>query len=170
MRPALALLALTATLAAGCGGDDGEPPRTAAPAPATQATQPEPAPAVPERGDGERPSKGRSYERTARSLADCIRSASGIEDVIVKGRDSEDAAFFEELVGGRVDVLGVTARGESAELGVFLFESEADAREAAPSAGGGGVAAEARGSAVVAAPPKADTAAIERCLGEAGYA
>ena len=171
MRPALALLALLAVLAAGCGGDEDEPPPPAAPAPTGQATQPEPASTAPEREpeEGGRPGKGRRYERTPRSLAGCIRSAPGVEDVIVKGRDSEDATFFEDLVGGRVDVLGVTVRGQSAELGVFLFESAADAREAAPSAGGGGVAAEARGSAVVAAPPNADTAAIGRCLEAAGY-
>lgn len=159
-----------AVVAGGCGGDDEDAP--AAPAPATSSTRAEPAPApeesrpsAPEDADGRA-----SYSRTPRSLAECLRSARGVSEALVKGRDSEDATFFRELVGGRVDVLGVTLRGSPAEVGVFLFEAPEDAREAAPSAGGGGVVAATRGSAIVAGPKDADTAGIETCLKASGYA
>jgi hypothetical protein len=99
-------------------------------------------------------------------VADCIRSADGVSDVLVKGRDNEDARFFAELVGGRVEVLGVTLAGQTAEVSVFLFASAGDARKAAPSAGGGGVVAKVHGSAVVVAPSGARVGGIEACLRE----
>jgi hypothetical protein len=152
--------------AAGCGGDDDDGVGPVAPGTTTAtATDTAPAPTT-------EPAKPREprYTRTPRSLADCIGAAPAISDVLVKGGDSEDATFFADLAGGRVDVLGVTAEGEAAELTVVLFKSVGDARKAAPSAGGGGVDAEARGSALMLAPPEADTTAIEDCLGKTGYA
>jgi hypothetical protein len=167
VRSLLSVLLCGLVVAAGCGGDDDQPttpslPTTtqAAPAPSTAAPEPE----EPEKGEEPR------RERTPKSLAGCIRSAGGASEVLVKGRDSEDATFFADLVGGRVDVLGVTLEGESAEVSVFLFDSEADAAKAAPSAGGGGVTARAIGSAVVAAPRGARLASIETCLRATGYA
>lgn len=163
IAPLLALVAL-----AGCGGGDDEP---AAPAPTTT-TQAQPAqPAPPETQPREEPPpEEERRERTPRSLADCIRAESGVGEVIVKGRESEDATYFEDLVGGRVDVLGVTLEGDGAEQTVFLFADAADAKEAAPGAGGGGFEVHAHGAALVVAPPRADTAAIEGCLEATGYA
>jgi hypothetical protein len=94
-----------------------------------------------------------------------------VSEAIVKGSDSEDATFFGDLAGGRVDVLGVTVEGAPAEVTVALFESEAAATKAEPSAGGGaqGVEVERHGSAVVVAPPNTDLAAVHGCLGETGY-
>ena len=163
------LLAAGALLAAGCGGDDDEDATPATqPAPTTRA-QPSPAettaPAEPDRTS---PQEERR-ERTPKSLADCIREQDGVEEVLVKGRDSEDAVFFEDLVGGRVDVLGVTQEGSSGEVSVFLFKSDADAAKAAPQAGGGGVEAKADGSAVVAAPPGSDHGPVSSCLAATGY-
>ncbi|HEX8052898.1 MAG TPA: hypothetical protein VF517_07890, partial [Thermoleophilaceae bacterium] len=141
--PLLLLVIAAALAAAGCGGDDGGGP--AAPAPTTS-TQAEPAPAPttgeaePRESDEPKP-RGERRERTPRSLAGCIKDAPGVEDALVKGRDSEDATFFADLVGGRVDVLGVTLSGESAEVGVFLFATPAAAAKAAPQAGGGGTVA-----------------------------
>jgi hypothetical protein len=164
IAPLLALAAL-----AGCGGDDDEP---AAPAPAPTTTQAEPAqPAPSETEPRVRPAPEQERrERTPRSLAGCIRERPGIAEVIVKGRESEDATYFEDLVGGRVDVLGVTPEGEGAEHTVFLFADAAAARKAAPGAGGGGVEVRERGSALVVAPPRADTGAIDGCLAATGYA
>ena len=174
MKPCPIVLAVVAALAlGGCGGDDesdehrpATPPatgtQTEAPPPATTETETEPeAPA---------PDDEPSYTRTPRSLADCIGAADGVSDVLVKGRGSEDATYFGELVGGRVDVLGVTLEGQSAEIGVFLFASPADAKKAAPGAGGGGLEVGIHGSALVVAPPAADIGAIERCLAQAKYA
>jgi hypothetical protein len=163
---ALALLpiALALTLAgAGCGGDDGEP--TTPSLPTTTTTQVAPAPTT--EPEPERPEPRR--EPTPKSLADCIRAADGVSEVLVKGRDSEDATFFARLVGGRVDVLGVTLDGQRTEVSVFLFASASDAKKAQPNAGGGGVTARVRGSAVVASAPGADLAGIEDCLSETGY-
>jgi hypothetical protein len=169
----LVRLLLAAVLVLGlsaCGGDDGEeanaPPTTTGaqePRPATE-TAPAEAP-EPE----EKPKESRR-KRTPASLADCIREAPGVSDVLVKAGDSEDARFFGDLVGGRVDVLGVTAAGEPAELTVALFASPADAKRAAPdSGGGGGLSARPDGSAVIVAPAGAETEAIEDCLRATGY-
>lgn len=157
---------------AACGGDDGGDPAAPQQPATTTGAAPAPGPATaPEAGTEEsRPREEPRRVRTPRSLAGCIQAAPGVEDALVKGRDSEDATFFAELVGGRVDVLGVTVAGEPAELGVFLFATPAAAAEAAPQAGGGGTVARARGSAVVAAPADADTRGIESCLRETGYA
>jgi hypothetical protein len=154
----------------GCGGDDEDAePSTPSAAPYTQTEAPPPATTTaPESTEAERPEEKR--ERTPKSLADCIRDEDGVEEVLVKGGESEDAAFFGELVGGRVDVLGVTLAGVSGEVSVFLFASEADAAKAAPQAGGGGVEARATGSAVVAAPPGADAEPVSACLAATGYA
>ncbi len=169
VRALLLVLAAATTLVAGCGGDDDDQPTTPSLPTATQAPA-APARTVPE---GERPAKPEPperYERTPESLADCIRAAGGVSDVLVKGADSEDARFFGDLAGGRVDVLGVTLSGQSAEVTVVLFASAVKAGEAAPSAGGGGVVARARGAAVVVAPEAARTEAVEECLRATGYA
>ena len=165
-RRVTAVLTAAALALAGCGGDDdGEPTAPAPPsAPAATTTQPEQA----ERTEP-RTTPGARRERTPRSLADCIRGADGVEEVVVKGREGEDAVFFEELVGGRVDVLGVTLAGVSGEVSVFLFASEKDAAKALPSAGGGGVRAAAAGGAVVAAPPGSETGPVSDCLAATGY-
>lgn len=162
VRPFVLLLTAAALAFGGCGGDDDEP---AAPAPTVTT------PSVTTPSETEPPAEPEEpkRERTPPSLADCIRSADGVSDVLLKGRDSEDARFFADLVGGRVVVLGVTLEGQSAEVSVFLFASAADARKAAPSAGGGGVEARAAGSAVVAGPPGAKAAAVDGCLRETGY-
>lgn len=164
--PRLLVLLVLALGAAGCGdGDDAEP---AAPAPTT--TTREAVPPATSAPDEPRREKEPRRERTPASLADCIRVADGVSEVLVKGRDSEDARFFSDLAGGRVDVLGVTLEGQPTEVTVALFGSPAAAREAAPAAGGGGVDAETVGSAVVLAPPGASTGAVEGCLRETGYA
>jgi hypothetical protein len=164
------VVAVVALGVAGCGGDDdGDEP--AAPV-ASTTTQAEPlATSAPEVTDErpERPDEPRR-ERTPASLADCLRDASGVSEVLVKGRDSEDATFFSDLAGGRVDVLGVTLEGEATEVTVALFDSPAAATKAAPDAGGGGVEADAVGSAVVLAAPGAKTDPVERCLRETRYA
>lgn len=163
--PRLLLVLVLALGAAGCGGgDDGaEPP---APATTTQEAAP-PATSQPDEPQREEEPRRR---RTPASLADCIRAADGVSEVLVKGRDSEDAMFFSDLAGGRADVLGVTLEGQATEVTVALLGSPVRAREAARTAGGGGVDAEAVGSAVVLAPPGASTGAVEDCLGETGYA
>jgi hypothetical protein len=162
------LLAAAALAFAGCGGDD-EDDTTATPPP-SPTTQAEPAPTTTtEPPEPERTTPEERRERTPRSLADCIRDEDGVEEVLVKARDSEDAVFFGDLVGGRVDVLGVTLDGVSGEVSVFLFDSEADAAKAAPSAGGGGVEAKADGSAIVAVPPGADAGPVSSCLAATGY-
>ena len=163
------LTALLAVVPVGCGGDDddGDAP---APATTTQAAPP-PTTAGPRTETEERePAEGPRYRRTPASLADCIRAADSTDEVIVKGGDSEDATFFSELAGERVDVLGVTVRGAPAEVTVAVFGAAGAAKKAAPRADGGGVEARAIGSAVLLAPPAADTAEIEDCLGAAGYA
>lgn len=163
------MTALLALAVAGCGGDDEEsgdsgPPVTGTAAPSETTTEAAPAPATTEREEEPR------RERTPASLADCLRAADGVSEVLVKGRDSEDVTFFSELAGGRVDVLGVTAEGEATEVTVALFETPAAAREAAPGSGGGGVEARPVGSALVLAAPGADDGAVEGCLRETGYA
>lgn len=157
---------------AGCGGDGeggaGEPAAT--PSGTTTRAEPQPPASTPSTGEeGPAEPEGEPRERTPASLADCIREAPGVADVIVKGRSSEDATYFADLVGGRVDVLGVTAEGDGAERSVFLFASAADAKEAAPGAGGGGFKVNERGSALVVAPPRADIAAIDSCLAQTRY-
>jgi pyruvate/2-oxoglutarate dehydrogenase complex dihydrolipoamide acyltransferase (E2) component len=162
-----ALLVLVAI--AGCGGDDeGGEPATQPAAPTTAAAPPATAPAQPQQREEPKPPVEKR-ERTPTALAECIREQDGVEEALVKGRDSEDATFFEDLVGGRVDVLGVTLEGVSGEVSVFLFESDADAAKAVPSAGGGGVEAKADGRAVVAAPAGADAAPVSSCLAATGY-
>jgi hypothetical protein len=168
------VLCVTAVLAlgvaAGCGGDDDEAepaaPATGTTAPAPAATtEPAPAPTTAEPRD-EKPRR----ERTPSSLADCLRAADGVSEALVKGGDSEDAAFFSDLAGGRVDVLGVTLEGEATEVTVALFEDPAAARKAAPGSGGGGVEAKAVGSALVLAAAGSERGAVEGCLRETGYA
>lgn len=164
----MAIVCLALPALAGCGGDDddGDRPAPTAAAPSTEApttasgTEPEPQPKESER-----------RERTPRSLAECLREGSGVSEAIVKGSDSEDATFFGDVAGGRVDVLGVTVEGASAEVTVALFESDATAAKAEPSAGGGeqGVKVERTGSALVVAPPNAELGAVHGCLGETGY-
>jgi hypothetical protein len=171
--PLVRLLAagvLAVALVSGCGGDDdGDAP---AGPPMTASTQGEPArPSAPADApeEPEKPEELRR-KRTPDSLAGCIREAPGVSEVLLKAGDSEDARFFGDLVGGRVDVIGVTAEDEAAELTLALFASAADAKRAAPGAGGGGgLSSRAEGSAVIVAPARADTAAIEDCLRASGY-
>lgn len=163
------MIAVLALGAAGCGGDDDGADEADPAAPAVTTTQEAAPPETKPPPEPEREEEPRR-RRTPASLADCIRAADGVSEVLVKGRDSEDATFFSDLAGGRVDVLGVTVEGQPTELTVALFGSSAAAREAAPSAGGGGVEAEAVGSAVVLAPPGASTGAVQDCLRETGYA
>lgn len=176
MTTRASIAALLAALAlAGCGGDDDGGERSIGPFGATTEAEErppaKPAPDETETRAGRRPPRPEAgRERTPRSLAACIREAPRVGEVIVKGRKSEDATYFADLVGGRVDVLGVTFRGEGAEHSVFLFESEADARKAAPGAGGEGFEVQLRGAALVVAPPRADSAAIGDCLSATGYA
>jgi hypothetical protein len=158
--------------AAGCGGDDGEeplPPVTTGPGAVPPAETAPPAEGTPPSEPPEREGEP-GFDHTPESLADCLRQASGIGDVLVKGGDSEDAVFFSELVGGRVDVLAVTIEGETAELTIALFESAAAAKKAAPSAGGGGQTARVEGSAVVLATPGAESSVVPGCLRLTGYA
>jgi hypothetical protein len=174
-RAIVSLLALA--LIAGCGGDGGgDEPRTG-PFGGTTTTQAEPRPPAErpadEGGTEARepgPSAEKRLERTPRSLAACIRDDERVAEAIVKGRKSEDATYFADLVGSRVDVLGVTLKGEGAEHSVFLFKDEAAARKAAPGAGGEGFEVQLRGAALVVAPPRADTGPIADCLGATGYA
>ena len=167
MRPLVASLALVVGLI-GCGGDD-ERDTTATPPPAatSQAEPPasttEPAPTEEER---RAPAK---LATTPKALAECLREQPGVEEVVVKARDSEDAVFFEDLVGGRVDVLGVTVDAIPGEVSIFLFASEADAAKAAPSAGGGQVTATPDGRAVVAVPSGARIEAVAGCLSATDY-
>ena len=171
MMRGLARLAVAGALLlglGGCGGGNGDDAEPVVPAP-TPSTEAAPAPTTTAPEAPPEPGKPR-YRRTPISLADCIGAQPGIGEALVKGADSEDTTFFADLAGGRVDVLGVTATGEAAELTVVLFESEAAAQKALPSAGGGGVSAKPRGSALVVAPPAADTEPIEACLGRTGYA
>ena len=167
----LTVIALLGVLAAGCGGDDDPEPAPAPSAPATQGQAPAPTTEPgPERTKPEEPPEGEPrYERTPKSLAACVRSEEGVSDALVKGRDNEDARYFGELVGARVDVVAVTVEGEAAELDVFLFESPADAKKAAPGAGGAGLAVKTVGSAVVVGPEGAG-AGVEDCLDRTGYA
>lgn len=171
MRALLVVVVLAALcVPAGCGGDDDDDDEPVTPSlPTTTQATPPPSTAAPE-DESSREEPRERRERTPESLAGCVREADGVSEVLVKGRDSEDARFFADLVGGRVDVLGVTLSGESAEVTLFLFASEADAAKAAPQAGGGGVAARARGAAVVVAPPDARLAGVEACLRATGYA
>jgi hypothetical protein len=150
----------------GCGGDDDSDPVTPA---STASTQAAPAPTTTAPEAPQEPDEPR-YRRTPASLAKCLEAEPGISQALVKGSDSEDATFFADLAAGPVQVLGVTVKGEPAELTVVLFQSEAEAEKAAPSAGGGGVSAEAHGSALVLVPSGADAAPIHACLGETGYA
>jgi hypothetical protein len=166
----LLVMAVLGLAAVGCGGDD-EPAEPAA-EPATATTAPpstsEAAPPATETEPEDDAAPRR--RRTPASLADCLRAADGVDEVLVKGRESEDATFFSELAGGRVDVLGVTVEGEATEVTVALFETAADARSAAPGSGGGGVEARAVGSALVLAAPGAETGSVVRCLRETRYA
>ena len=174
------LLALVAAAAlAGCdGGDDGGESGAGPFGAKTEAEQrapaekPRPAEAESET-DAEReprPSEAKRRDRTPRSLAACIREDRRVSEAIVKGRSSEDATYFADLVGSRVDVLGVTFRGDGAEHSIFLFKSEAAARKAAPGAGGSGFEVQLRGAALVVAPPRADAPVIADCLSATGYA
>lgn len=156
-RARLLAAAMAAVALAGCGDDgDDSPAPPPAPAPTTQAAPPAPR-------EEERPEP----RREKKTVVDCLRAAPRVEDVLEKGGDSEDARYFEELVGGRVTVLAITLQGESAEVDAFVFASSADAKEAAPAAGGAGLKVSVHGRAVLVAPPSAETAAIERCLGTA---
>ena len=165
---------LAGVLAAGCGGDDdGDEAASPPPAASTQGEPTRPSAETDTTEESEKPEKPEQAprRRTPDSLAGCIGESPDVSDVLVKASDSEDARFFGDLVGGRVDVLGVTAEGEPAELTVALFASPADAARAAPDAGGGGgLSARAEGSAVIVAPAGADTAAIEDCLRATRYA
>lgn len=165
------LLPLAAVMIAvgGCGGD-GDERRPAAPEPAaTTSARPAP-PGTSTTTATEGPERKPSYERTPRSLAACLRTAPGVDEVLVKGRDSDDVMFFSDLAEGRVDVLGVTVEGAAGEVTVAVYESAAAAKKAAPNAGGGStVAIKAVGSALVIAPLRAPTAAVEDCLSAAGY-
>jgi hypothetical protein len=166
----VAIVCLALLVPAGCGGDDdeGEPPRSPAAAPSTETEAP---PSVSEAEPDSPPEGAERRERTPKSLAECLSESPGVSEAIVKGRESEDATFFGDLAGGRVDVLGVTVEGAPAEVTVALFESEAAATKAEPSAAGGAtdVEVERHGSALVVAPPSADVAAVHGCLGETGY-
>ena len=153
-RHALAV-ALAAAALAGCGGDDDDAP-SSSPAPTSEAAPP--APATTQREDPPAP------RREERTLEDCLRAAPGVEEVLRKGADSEDARYFEDLTGERPRVLAITLEGEPAEIDIFVFATEAAARKAAPGAGGAGLEAAVRGSAVLVAPASARTAGIERCL------
>ena len=180
MKTRATLLALLAAAAlAGCDGDDGGGGPSGGPfGTTTEAEQAPPAERAPEERPEEtgtdtdrRPRQpgAERLKRTPRSLAGCIREGDRVGEVIVKGRSSEDATYFADLVGGRVDVLGVTMRGQGAEHSIFLFESPEDARKAAPGAGGTGFQVQLRGAALVVAPPRADTATIAECLSATGY-
>ena len=172
MRLAPICIAL-ALAAAGCGGGGDEDAKAPPPAPpattsATTTTAPPPETTTGEEEPEREPREGR--QRTPRSLAACIAEAPGVSDALVKGRKSEDVTFFEEIAGGRVDVVAVTLEGQDAELDVFLFDSPAAARKAAPSAGAPGLSIEQRGTALVAVPSGADAAGVDACLRETGYA
>ena len=156
-RTLLALALATAALA-GCGGDEDDPAATTEPPATTQAAPPAAT------TEAEPPSKPRRERRT---LADCLRSAPGVDEVLEKGADNEDARYFRELVGGRVRAFAITVEGQTAEIDAFVFESQADAKKAAPGAGGSGLEASVHGSAVLVAPASAETGAIASCL-EAG--
>jgi hypothetical protein len=163
MRGALLLPVWLATVAlalAGCGGDDEPRPAPDAPAPARAAPSPQPSPGPAE--PGRKP--GRNRIPKPETLTGCLREVPRVERVLVKGSDSEDARFFEQLVGGRVTALAITLAGQAAEVSVFVFGSAADAREAAPDAGGAGLEVTVHGTAVLVAPPAAETAAVAACL------
>jgi len=165
----LPLIVAGALLAvAGCGG--GDKGYDSSPA-STQATDtappPQPTTTAP-RQEQANPAAPVRRKRTPQSLAACIREGAAGSQVLVKGRENEDAMFFEDLVGGRVDTVAVTPRGQSAEVDVFLFATPADARKAAPQAGGQGLAPKVQGSAVVVA-PKAAPPAIASCLRATKY-
>jgi hypothetical protein len=167
----LAVIGATALLAvAGCGSDgngySSSPASTASTTTTAPAPRPSTATTAPETTKPDRPKR---RERTPASLAACIREDSGVAQVLVKARDNEDAMFFQDLVGGRVDTVAVTARGQSAEIDVFLFPSPAGAKKAAPQAGGQGLKATVSGSAVVVA-PGAPPAGVASCLSATGYA
>jgi hypothetical protein len=154
-------LAAAALAAAGCG-DEEEEPRPAAEEPAPTRAAPQGHPSQ-ERSEPE-PEPERKPGPEPRTLTECLRESPGVRDVLVKGRDSEDTRYFEELVGGRVTVIAITLEGQSGEADAFVFDSAADARRAAPGAGGAGLNVTVHGRAVLVAPPAAETGAIESCL------
>jgi hypothetical protein len=157
MRTPLALALAVAALA-GCGGDDDE---GAPPATTTEAAPTETAPRPPESEPREDPAR---TPRARRTLAECLRSAPGVSEVLEKGRDNEDSRYFEELVGSRVKAFALTVAGTSGEVNVFVFETEADAKKAAPLAGGDGLGLHVEGDAVLVAPASVDTEGIVDCL------
>ena len=154
---AAAVVAALATLAlGGCGGGGEETATSPSPAPTTEAAPPR-ATSAPEQEKTEpRP--------RSRSLTGCLRAAPGVDEVLEKGPDSEDARYFEDLVGERPRILAITVAGESAEIDAFVFASKTAARKAAPAAGGAALKASAHGRAVLVAPPSADTTVLESCL------
>ena len=171
MTKLLLVIAVLALASVGCGGDDDDQAAPAgAPTTATTAPAPTSEAAPPATDTAPKDDAEPRRRRTPASLADCLRSAAGVDEVLVKGRESEDVTFFSELAGGRVDVLGVTVEGEATEVTVALFETAADARAAAPGSGGGGVEARPVGSALVLAAPGAETGSVERCVRETRYA
>ena len=167
----LAAIGVLLLTGAGCGGDDdggyGAPP----PADTTSTQAEAPQRSIESAPQKPAPSKPRR-ERTPASVASCVRDAPGAGDVLVKAKDSEDVTFFTDLAGSRVDVIGMTLKGEEMEITIALFASPADAKKAAPQAGGGmdGLTTAVHGSAVVVAPANARTGPIEGCLHDTGYA
>ena len=152
-RLSLAVVLATAVLA-GCGGDGDEETSSPAPTPSTEAVPP-----TTTTTQEEEPTQPRR-----KTLADCLRAAPGVESVLEKGADSEDARYFEEFVGKRPRILALTVEGQSTEIDAFVFDSAAAARKAAPGAGGAGLEATVHGSSVLVAPAGADTKAIAGCL------
>jgi hypothetical protein len=165
--PAIAVCASLAAAGCGGGGNSYDSSSTkSTEATTTVPTSPRPAATTPPKKTS--PPKAVPRRHTPASLAACIRDGASGSQVLVKARDNEDATFFQDLVGGRVDTVAVTPRGGSAEIDVFLFASPAAAKKAAPQAGGQGLAPKVQGSAVVVA-PKAPPPAIANCLTATRY-
>ena len=142
---------------AACGGDDDASSTSPSPAPATEA-----APAATTEPDAPRPEP--EPEPEERTLLQCLRGAPGVEGVLEKGGESEDATYFEELTGERPRIFAIALEGGSAEIDAFVFSDAAAAKKAAPGAGGAGQSVTVDGKAVLVGPRSADTAPIARCL------